>query len=44
MTPPCSGYRHAAAQQVATQASAALNNLNVNTQVSNATQTNFTQR
>lgn len=32
------------AQQVATQAAAALNNLNVNTQVSNATQTNFTQR
>lgn len=34
----------AAAQQVATQASAALNNLNVNTQVSNSTQTSFVQR
>ncbi|WP_343734538.1 hypothetical protein [Acidovorax sp.] len=34
----------AAAQQVATQASAALNNLNVNTQVSNATSTSFVQR
>lgn len=34
----------AAAQQVATQASAALNNLNVSTQVSNGTTTNFVQR
>lgn len=34
----------AAAQQVATQASAALNNLNVNTQVSNGTTTTFVQR
>jgi hypothetical protein len=34
----------AAAQQVATQASAALNNLNVNTSVSNGTTTSFVQR
>lgn len=33
----------AAAQQVATQAAAALNNLNVSTQVSNSTQTSFRQ-
>lgn len=34
----------AAAQQVATQATAALNNLNVSTRVSNGTTTNFVQR